>query len=705
MSLRKDPSTVQPIYRTDILRRPPWRLMSPALIRSAVAVFTLLFALASTFSLAGARLLQEQQSDASSPATGHAAVIAQGVAPMPADEVAWQVTRVSAPRPMDQPDDRSLGFILAEEDALQLVDRNTEAQTRLAAGEAAFIAEGTEQLQFALSDGPVAYYRLSLVPAANTGDDLGDEPIFTSETFAAPDGNRDIDLVRDALEEAEEAELSLGNEEAPALLLVTDGAVEILPANDPAAQPNLVTAGQATTIAGDITIRATDAEGATFVTAVIGPEVPPVPRQAPTRAGTPRAATPSAELASLTVQALNCPVAYEGDDFAQDCTEPLAGIEYRLAIPATEFSVEGTTDAAGEVTFEDLGENTYTLTGGVPAEFAVQPVECADEAGPFPAEPTYSEIPGATLELMPGDAITCAWYVIPEDLQGQTGTIAVSVKLCPTADTPIDTCEFVDLNGIIDLSGPVYLSTGPDSDVPVEIHGVSYVWGEDGGVPLSEYCLNVNAHAPAGSTHDRVVGSAGSGPAGFSVTIDADNPNAILTVVYVETDDQNPVDTDGDGLTDAEEAELGTNPTNPDTDEDGLFDGEEVREGGPGTDPTKYDTDGDGFGDNQEVVNGSDPLDPDSVPATGEPGVDTDGDLLTDVQEAEIGTDPNDSDTDGDGLTDFAEVGFEPGSSTGTDPLNPDSHGDGLNDGEEINNGTDPNDPSANIGASAKQTA
>lgn len=679
---------MQHISRPDIPRRPRWRLTSPGLIRSAVAVFALLFALASTFSLAGARLLQGQQPDASSPATGHAAVIAQGVAAMPADEVAWRVTRASAPRPMDQPDDRSLGFILAEEDALQLVDRDTDTQTRLAAGEAAFIAEGTQQLQFALSDGPVAYYRLSLVPATGVGDDLGGEPIFTSETFPAPDGNHDIDLVRDVLEEDEEVELDLGSEEVPALLLVTEGAIEVFPANDLAPQPNQVTAGQATTVAGDVTIRATDPDGATFVAAVIGPEVPPVPRQTTTSAG-----TPSPELASLTVQALNCPVAYEGDDFADDCTEPLAGIEYRLVIPATEFSVEGTTDDAGELTFEDLGENTYTLLGGVPAEFAVQPVECFDENGPFPTEPTYSEIPGATLELTPGDAVTCAWYVIPEGLQGQTGTIAVSVKLCPTADTPIDTCEFVDLNGVIDLSGPVYLSTGPDSDVPVEIHGVSYVWGEDGVVPLGEYFLNVNAQAPAGSTLDRVEGSAGSGPAGFSVTIDAANPNAILTVVYVETDDQNPVDTDGDGLTDAEEAELGTDPTNPDTDEDGLFDGEEVREGGPGTDPTKYDTDGDGFGDNQEVVTGSDPLDPESVPATGEPGVDSDGDLLTDVQEAEIGTDPNNPDTDGDGLTDFAEVGFEPGSSTGTDPLNSDTDGDGLNDGEEINNGTDPNDP------------
>lgn len=127
-----------------------------------------------------------------------------------------------------------------------------------------------------------------------------------------------------------------------------------------------------------------------------------------------------------------------------------------------------------------------------------------------------------------------------------------------------------------------------------------------------------------------------------------------------------------------------------DTDGDGLFDNDEPTYG---TDPNLYDTDDDGFGDNQEVVNGSDPLDPNSVPATGEPGVDTDGDLLTDAQEAEIGTDPTKPDTDGDELTDFAEVGFEPGSSTGTDPLAFDTDGDGLGDGAELREdgwGTDP---------------
>ena len=58
-------------------------------------------------------------------------------------------------------------------------------------------------------------------------------------------------------------------------------------------------------------------------------------------------------------------------------------------------------------------------------------------------------------------------------------------------------------------------------------------------------------------------------------------------------------DSDGDGLTDEREQELGTDPRVADTDGDGLSDGEEVNE--YGTDPMDPDTDGDGLDDGDEV--------------------------------------------------------------------------------------------------------
>lgn len=66
------------------------------------------------------------------------------------------------------------------------------------------------------------------------------------------------------------------------------------------------------------------------------------------------------------------------------------------------------------------------------------------------------------------------------------------------------------------------------------------------------------------------------------------------------------IDSDGDGLSNAEEKTLGTDPNNPDTDGDGLSDGDEVRIWH--TDPLKKDTDGDGFNDGDEIKNGYDPL-------------------------------------------------------------------------------------------------
>jgi hypothetical protein len=65
-------------------------------------------------------------------------------------------------------------------------------------------------------------------------------------------------------------------------------------------------------------------------------------------------------------------------------------------------------------------------------------------------------------------------------------------------------------------------------------------------------------------------------------------------------------DSDGDGLSDAEEADLGTDPNDDDSDDDGLSDGDEVDEG---TDPLDEDTDDDGYSDGDEVEDGTDPLD------------------------------------------------------------------------------------------------
>jgi len=101
------------------------------------------------------------------------------------------------------------------------------------------------------------------------------------------------------------------------------------------------------------------------------------------------------------------------------------------------------------------------------------------------------------------------------------------------------------------------------------------------------------------------------------------------------------VDSDGDGLTDADEDVLGTDPLDPDSDDDGLTDGDEVA---LGTDPLDADSDDDGLTDGDEVARGTSPSLPDS-----------DSDGITDGDEVALGTDPLDADSDDDGIIDGSD--------------------------------------------------
>lgn len=80
-----------------------------------------------------------------------------------------------------------------------------------------------------------------------------------------------------------------------------------------------------------------------------------------------------------------------------------------------------------------------------------------------------------------------------------------------------------------------------------------------------------------------------------------------INKIDIDIIDPTIVDTDGDGLPDIEEQNIGANPNNPDTDGDGLSDGNEFYY--HCTDPLLKDTDGDGLSDGDEFyVHGTDPL-------------------------------------------------------------------------------------------------
>ncbi|MEM7217524.1 MAG: OmpA family protein [Pseudomonadota bacterium] len=145
-----------------------------------------------------------------------------------------------------------------------------------------------------------------------------------------------------------------------------------------------------------------------------------------------------------------------------------------------------------------------------------------------------------------------------------------------------------------------------------------------------------------------------------------------------------------------------TDPNNADTDGDGLSDGVEVNGTGPlagfgPTDPLDTDTDNGGVNDFAETIAGTDPgmaaddivdVDGDMVAATEDPddadpcnpsntvaACDSDNDGISDGEEIANGTDPNDPDTDGDGVADGDE--------------NMDADMDGINDGADEDSDND----------------
>ena len=147
------------------------------------------------------------------------------------------------------------------------------------------------------------------------------------------------------------------------------------------------------------------------------------------------------------------------------------------------------------------------------------------------------------------------------------------------------------------------------------------------------------------------------------------------------------VDSDGDYLTDAQEVALGTDPTSPDSDDDGLPDYTEHRV--YRSDPLNKDTDGGGTVDGEEgLVDGTSPT------AATDDRLESDRDGLPNRVERELGTDPFVADSDGDLLTDGEEDANGDGTwqpdRLETDPTAADTDGDGLSDGLERRYGSDP---------------
>lgn len=389
--------------------------------------------------------------------------------------------------------------------------------------------------------------------------------------------------------------------------------------------------------------------------------------------------------------ASQCPPATDGERVYSDGSVSLAGIDLvsvptvgqLVAIGASQQETRtalvanpatGTSDVVSTVTTKVA---PISLLGGAVQVKVASPVTLQARSDGTTATTGFVDQP--TIDVVIGGTD------IPIPLNGQPVDIGPQL---PAA-----------LSGLVNLHitgfSPTDASSGSHAVADVQdllriqlsVLGALPVLPDVADVDLSLAPMHVDAQAPAGG----VDCAAGDDDDGDGLT---NGQEATLGT------DPEKADTDGDGLTDgAEVTTYHTNPLKADTDGDGVNDGDEVSGatntafGNQPTDPTQADTDGDGISDGQEIADGTDPNDPNSPgsgdttppgdggtnPQDGGTSTDTDGDGLPNSTEAQLGTDPTKADTDGDGLTDGAEVTIYH-----TNPLKADTDGDGISDGREV---------------------
>jgi hypothetical protein len=231
-------------------------------------------------------------------------------------------------------------------------------------------------------------------------------------------------------------------------------------------------------------------------------------------------------------------------------------------------------DATGNVTSPNPAPATVDLQG----DLAVLQPKCPDAATPFAFHLTTAGGADQPMSIGGQDPLYTGWSNLA------AGSYTIAEELPAGYATPVVLCEKLER-------------------------------GADGTDVKTAFIPTVNAGA---ITHDlaqyasltcdwfNFTAAPAAGQQGLAPQDEQpaqDQPEGV-----VADDNETSADTDGDGLTDAEEGQYQTDPTSNDTDQDGLYDWDELNV--YNTDPLNLDTDGDDADDGLEVYNGTDPLDP-----------------------------------------------------------------------------------------------
>lgn len=476
--------------------------------------------------------------DAPSPASGHAQVIANGVSAMPAQTLAWRIVRDTA-EPQDQSvsEERALGFVLADQQAILIDDQSFNMRTRLGAGEASFVAAGAWQQRSSLAELPAQYYRIALVPIEQAQNAGGDELVFAGDSFTAPGGDQfDFDLVRDVVRPNESSSIPEGN--GPTVILVTDGMVDV--SVDEAA-PIRLEPGEAANFLGDVTIRGVGLEPAAYVAAVIGPEVPPPP-------------TPPT--GSITINVLGCPPGQTAAGavaagFSQDAVGnclPVALAEAPLLILAGNQPLppDQPNPDQGTYTWNFLLYSPFPVADfEIPEEFdsylLVNPsgiIKASEDSG---VTPTVADPDVLWVSAEQPDAVATL-FLFDEDDAG--GSISLAPFTCPDGMTEdnFESAQCEASTGLfqIELTEIATGTTHTAADAQMTPGNPFYTWTD---LAPGDYRITVPA-MPAGRTVFTVPGLTPDPATGsFIVNLTEETPDAQYNLFFLQGESDDDTDT------------------------------------------------------------------------------------------------------------------------------------------------------------------
>ncbi len=288
---------------------------------------------------------------------------------------------------------------------------------------------------------------------------------------------------------------------------------------------------------------------------------------------------------------------------------------YRILAPGTQAFV-GASRGGTRIAYlggEDLPNRVNVCTLRISDDMPLAPDGTSEGA--------FTLLDGSGLEWHCPAGTQLSGYGAP------TASLSVSVF---TPVSPVDEAQL--LEGVSEI--PVVRSFSVENaSVPVDVSFVpparltlAYTDAEIAGLP--EAGLGVYQYNAATGEFDTVLPVLERDPDNNRITVEVSSISSSGAVKDGETVGSlglgGKLDTDGDGLSDELEAQLGTLPDVADSDGDGLSDFEEVywdgdlapdifdsdiNPGGTDLDPLNPDTDGDGVADGREAQWNSDPLD------------------------------------------------------------------------------------------------